>query len=447
MDFELALMISGLTAGLFAAIGLAIFSKRLRDIYDQLNAPTKFSLIYFSLAAIPLIAIPIVAYIDKRLIVNASMLVLTLLLLSELSLIVKTEKKMKQAKNIIIMIAIVGLLDSLIYTYILPITRIPFIISMALFSILSLALAIYLVKESPNPFTASLLSVLILFFLAYLIGSSGIMTTNPEYYLLDIASFVVIAAILASLLRPWRYIITLSILFFSLNFGIASSVAAFASGEFEILVFSMLASFAGISTVFPLDFFIEQYTETKAVTPIYISITLFSIGLLVVTHASNFAIYKSSAGVWDENILFIDWFFGILAVSAFLMAAISATSSYRVRTISREIIIAVGFTLLTLGHPFVRLERTSPYSLNLLYPFLMILILIALIQFSRLSFKLHRLGSTRAGARFVIFMLSALFLGLVTMFADLLPLDILAVLMISGGIGMLVSSPKTRIAR
>ena len=131
----------------------------------------------------------------------------------------------------------------------------------------------------------------------------------------------------------------------------------------------------------------------------------------------------------------------------FTMAAIASSFSTNVRHASRELIIGIGAGLVVLGHPIVRWvqvgdELIQRWELDPLYTGIMALLLVAFIVFGRMSYQLWKAGSGRAGLRFVFFMFAALFLGIVAMFADMIPLDLIVPLFLLSGIMLILSSPR-----
>jgi hypothetical protein len=318
---------------------------------------------------------------------------------------------------------------------------------MSFFVIAAFGGALYVLRESPSPFTASMIVILVFTLVAGMTAIILDVIANPQFFLILITPVIVAAAVVGSMLRPWRNIITLTMLGLIVTAGLGLFIAGFIAGNMTIFLFTAALTFALVSLTIPLSFFLQQAIDTRATTALYISVSLISIGLLALTHGNNFAIANSAIGSWDETILFIDWMFGLLGVCAFTMAAIAASFSANVRRASREILIAFGFILLTLGSPLVRFieidgETIMRWELDPLYLGIFAMLLISFSIFGRLSYQLYRVGSGRAGLRFVFFMFAALFLGIVAMFADLIPLDLLVPMLLLAGVMLILSSPR-----
>jgi hypothetical protein len=324
------------------------------------------------------------------------------------------------------------------------------IVALSVLVVASVVGAVYVLRESPSPFTASMIVILVFTILAGL-GAVYIDTiANPHFFLLLTTPVLVAAGVVGSLLRPWRNIITTTMLGLIISTGPALFISALITNNTIVFLFSVSLTFALICLIIPLAFFLQQAVDTRATTAFYISLALVSIGLLALTHGNNYAIANSSVGVWDEGILYIDWFLGLLGVGAFTMSAIASSFSVSIRHVAREIIIGFSCILLALGHPFVRWHDVfgdgtlviQRWELDPLYLGIFALLIVAFAVFFKLSYQLWRAGSGRAGLRFVFFMLAALFLGIVAMFADLIPLDLILPLFLLSGVMLILSSPQ-----
>ncbi|MCK4566125.1 MAG: hypothetical protein KAU48_02340, partial [Candidatus Thorarchaeota archaeon] len=368
---------------------------------------------------------------------------LAALFIAELNLAFSNEKLIKGASIAIVLLSLMVFAETVLG---ILFSVSGFLLMPALFILLigSLTTSIYLLKESPNPFSASIFILIVSLFISAATAMLGVLGTHPEYFVIQVIPLIVGAAVLGSMLRPWRHIISLSIGILALIVGLSLAIPAYLDNDTNILIFSLVAAFAGASTVIPLDFFVGQTTETRATTPMYMSTTLLFVALLVITHSNNYAISLSAIGGWDPNILFMDWFFGLVGVGAFTLASITAMTSKQTSHRSREILIAVVCILLTLGHPYVIDGR---YELDLLYIGLMVVLFIGFIEFFGVAYKLAKAGAGMAGARFVFFMFAGLGIGIVAMFADLIPIDITAPMLVGAGVLLIASSPRASLRR
>jgi hypothetical protein len=443
MDFGLSLILSGVFVSITIYCGLFVLTRRLRNVYNDVSKPIANALILFGIANafMGLMGITGIYAADYSMIWVVFMF--ACLLLSEITLIVTNETTVKRMGIVIFAMAIIVMIDVVI-SVLFGGPQIILMPVLGIFVIGSLIASIYLLKETPNPFTGSIFTLIILLLVSAFAAQSGIVGLHPEYFIIQIAPLIVATAVLLSMLRPWRHIVSYSVGILAAIVGLSLATSAYLDGDFNIAIFSLLAAFAGAATVIPLDFFIKQAVETKASTPRYISITLLFVGLLAITHSNNYAISYSAIGIWDTTILFVDWFLGLFGVCAFLMAAISASTSQAVRSASKDVLIGTGCILVTLGHPFVENGR---YDLNPLYLAVFVLLIIGFIGFFNIVYRLSKAGATMAGARFLAFMFASLALGIVAMFADRIPIDLLVILMIAAGVLLIVSSPRASILR
>jgi hypothetical protein len=438
MNFELSLLVSALLVSCGIYFGILIYVKRVRDVYNTISRPTARALILFGIvnAFMGLMGVTGIYAPEYSMIWVTSMF--ASLLLCELTLILTNDTRIKQSFALVTVTALIAIVDIVLGT------RFILMPVLAILMIGSVGASIYLLKESPNPFTASIFVLIVLLLYAAFTAQVGIVAANPEYFIIQIAPMVVATAVLISTLRPWRHIISYSVVILALIVGVSLAIPAYFDGNMNIVIFSILAAFAGSATAIPLDFFIKQSVETHASTPIYVSFTLVLVGLLVITHSNNYAISYSAIGLWDPNILFVDWMFGLFGVCSFIMAAASASVSETARKATKEILIGTSCILLTLGHPFVENGR---YDLRPLYLAIIVLIIIGFIGFFSVVRQLSKAGATMAGARFLAFMFASLMIGIVAMFADMIPIEVLTLLMLTAGFLLIGSSPRASIWR
>ncbi|MBN2230143.1 MAG: hypothetical protein JW779_11195 [Candidatus Thorarchaeota archaeon] len=449
MDFSLSVLVAGTLSTTILFLSLLVYYRRLNGISDKLTKETLLSLRVFGFSILCLVAMfPMGLIVPEfaQILTGASLFGM---LGSQLALAVGDRSKMRKYASVFFFMLLFLIGETIARMVIVPypLPAITMMIVLAALSVASLIGAIYVVRESPSPFTVSMIIIVIFTVIAGQTSTHGFISTVPQYFMLQILPNIVAIGITASMLKPWRNIITISMSALIGTVGPALFIPAFIAGNMTIFLFTISLTFALFCLIIPLAFFLQQAVETRASTALYISISLVSIGLLALTHGNNFSIAYSAIGAWDETILFIDWFFGLLGVSAFTMAAIASSFSANVRHASREIIIGIASGLLVLGHPIVRWvefdgELIQRWELDPLYLGIFALLIIAFIVFFRVSYQLWKVGSGRAGLRFIFFMLAALFLGIVAMFADLIALQILVPLLLLSGVMLILSSPK-----
>ncbi|MGQ4913066.1 MAG: hypothetical protein ACP6KW_12935 [Candidatus Thorarchaeota archaeon] len=442
MDFTLSLTIGNFLVMVILLCGVAVFARRVHALGDSVSATTLRSLWSFAFGATFLSFVGISGQFFTPLTMPFVTWSFLGFFMSAASLIVLDVKKLKTMTIIGGTLAGAGTAEKFLVAEV-PTMSVVTMVAVSLFVSTTLIISLYMIRQSPNPFTVSLLAVVVLVLIAA-VGGIMFIESSPQFYALQALPMIVAAAFLFSMLRPWRHIISLTVVFFAMVMGLSLAGGAYVDGDVSIAVFALCAAFAGGSTAMPLDFFIGQAVTSRNTTPVYISITLFLVPLLAITHSNNYAIAYSSIGVWDPNILFIDWFFGLFGVCAFLMAGISSIISQGARSILRDALIGLGSILLTLGHPYVADGR---WDLKNLYVVLAVLLVIAIGGFFVIIYRLAKSGAGGAGARFLAFMFASLGVGIVAMFADLIPLDILAPLLIGAGFMLLASTPRTSLHR
>ncbi|MHA1637344.1 MAG: hypothetical protein ACTSUB_04950 [Candidatus Thorarchaeota archaeon] len=441
MDFTLSLIISAYLATIALFIGLGIYIRRLRDIQDRITKPTERALIWYGIAGAMVGLLGLTMVIDSRYVLVYVSFMYAAFAISQLNLIVSNEKIIKRATIFLLVLAILAAAESILRRFTTVLGAMPpFIlaISMVIFIGGTFLMGFYLLKESPSPFTVSTLILLFLIVISAFTSLWLDLTSTPEYFTFLIAPYIIMAAVMGSMMRPWRQIGSISIGLFAIITAISLAIPAFIDGNINILLFAIAAGFAATCIVAPFDFFSKQAIDTGAKTPIYITITMLFIALLSITHASNYAISVINFDVWDPMILYMDWIFGVIAVSTFTLASYSTTASENARNAVKEILIALAAALVVLGHPYIQGGR---WELEILYLVLIFLLVIAITGYIRLSRQLLKLGSGGVAGRFLAFMFAGLGIGLVTMFADEIGITLLFPILIGAGLLLLVSNP------
>lgn len=453
MDFSLSVQIAGIISMVLLYASLYIYYVRLHGIKERITTETHSSLQAFGLSIFSLGLIFPTSFFMPSFIPFLMGLLLFGMIGSQLLLIFSDVTRMRPYTILtffmILILLIVPILNLLMGT---NLTIFAMVFGLLPLIVIAFCGAVYVIRESPNPFTISMMVILVFAIIATMTYLLDLITAAPQFFILQILPVVVGIGVTSSMLKPWRNIISISMLALILSVGPALFIPAFIANNMTNFLFTISLTFALVCLVVPLAFFLKQAVETRATTALYISLSLISIGLLALTHGNNFAIANSPIGVWDETILFIDWFFGLLGVSAFTMAAIASSFSVTARHAAREIIIGIAVGLLVLGHPIVRWVEIEGvmiqrWELDPLYLGIMALLVVAFIVFGKISYQLWKAGSGKAGLRFVFFMFAALFLGIVAMFADLIPLDLIVPLFLLAGVMLVLSSPSRNILK
>jgi hypothetical protein len=434
MDFQLAMNIASIIAAIGLTLSLGIYAIRLQSIYDQVTTNTRRALILFGLAGLCLGLMPLSFIYIPNMMRMWWVLFFLFLLNSQAFMLFRK----KDHINIVIVYSIIQSLlimgNVFLSEIILPVT-IP--VGLTLFIIPSLCFSFYLLNKNPTPFTGAIAVVTVLATIAVVPMTFGLVTIDPRYFIIFILPVIVSAAIFVSMLQPWRFMVIGSLGFFVLLTGAPIIIASVLSAELNIWLFLAVAGFAGACALAPLSYFMKQAMDTKAKTPGYISLVLIGLVLLATSHANAWAIAQTF-GSWDTNFLFIDWIFGVFITASFVLAGASAIFSERGRQFTREIMLMVASAFVMLGN---RNLYVLQVELDILYLPLAGFILIGVVFFAYVSLRVHRAGSTGAAFRFFFFVLAALFIGLVAMFADLFPFVVVLIALASAGLLLLGSSP------
>jgi hypothetical protein len=267
---------------------------------------------------------------------------------------------------------------------------------------------------------------------------------------------------LASIQRPWRLMISLSLGLFAFTTGGSIVVAALVSNtlqDFPIYVYVTVATFAACCVMAPLGYFVDQAVVTRARTPFFMSLTIISISLLASTHANAWSIavtrgdwiaaptdwlsllktalvaYES----WDAALLYVDWAIGLAAVFTFSLAALSSTFSERAINFTIDALLFLLSALLVLGNPLVHAGR---WELLPLYIPLLVVLMLGIFAFLGVARDMTKSGSGKAAARYLRFVFAALGMGIVAMFSDRLTFGLVVVLLVGAGLLLLVSTPS-----
>lgn len=436
LDFRLALYISGGLSLTILLISVAVFANRLRSVYDTLTENTKRALISFAMSGIFLAMVPLQAIFSPRLVSLWLPAFLCSLIISELHLFSESRTVILGGTIVSVCIGIAVVLETILR---LQVDLIPVILIAGLSSLLLAATILggYLVKTNPSPFTVSIFLLVLVFIGTWISASLGNVATNPEYFMLEAAPLLITAAVLGTILRPWRLIISVALVLLGIVTAISIIIPAAIAGEVAIWMYVICAVFAGLACVLPLNYFIKQALDTGTRTPLYTSITLISVALLAITHSNAWSI-ALEFGVWDINLLYVDWVIGVVAVLSFTLSSASLLYSERITNLVIDGFVFGGVVFLTLGHPFVSAGR---YQLNPLYLPLSFVIASGIVGFILVAYKLRKAGSGGAASRFILFSFASLSVGVVAMFSDIFPLPLTLSLIVAPGIMLIAASP------
>ncbi len=333
------------------------------------------------------------------------------------------------------------------------------------FLVISLCSTFTFVRKSVSAFSVSSVVLLISFSVSWYSQTYGVVAqTQYEYFPLVFIPSLMASAILASIQKPWRLIISLFFGLFALMTGASIIAAALISNtvqDFIIYAYVTVATFAACCILVPLGYFVDQAVVTRARTPFFMSLTIISISLLAATHANawSIAVMRGNWGLegaptdwlsslttalvayesWDPTLLFIDWTIGLSAVFTFSLAALSSTFSERAISFTIDALLFLVSALLVLGNPLVHAGR---WELLPLYVPVLVVLLLGIFAFVGVARDMGKSGSGKAAARYLRFVFAALGIGIVAMFSDRLTFGVVPVLLVGAGLLLLGSTPS-----
>ncbi len=451
MDFELAFATGCVVSIVITIITIGLFANALRRTYARLSSDTRTALLLYG-GAYLLISLSIsISHLFSQVILLHATLPVFLALLSSAQLFIIESDPLRRRRSISIfhILTLVCLLALLI-----SFGPSPFFIGLVeVQSLITIYYAIRLALTTPSAFSISSIVLLAILLLPYITGFYAVLPSYVHYYPLVLAVVAVSCGILSSMLRPWRYMITLSVAFLTVIVSSSLVYSSIMATQYVITSYAIVAGLASITLLVPLGYFVEQAAATRARTPLFVAITLVSVSLLTVTHSVNFSysylsgswfeILSFKSASWDFGILFFDWVVGIVAVSAFLLASIATTFSERRIEIVVDALLFIDSILVVLGHPYVRADvmGNERWQLLPLYIPMLILIFAAVFMYLKFTLKMRKMGTTAAALRFVGFTLAMLSIGIVAMFSDQMPYIIVVLLMVAACGILLRSNP------
>jgi hypothetical protein len=221
-------------------------------------------------------------------------------------------------------------------------------------------------------------------------------------------------------------------------------VDAFRVESWVIFFFVAVELFTALCLMAPLEYFLEQASETGARMPLYLGAVVTLVALLVSTHALSWAIFINQGLVWNQYLVWVDVVLGSCAIIAFMLAAVSSLYGDWAQTFTREAMIIFGTAAAFLTFPL-----TQPATVTNEYVWMAIGVIIAIgsLMFIRLSIRIARAAGVAAAGRLMMFIISALMIAIVSMYSDNIPpvppdVPITAILLLLfAGVMALLSSP------
>jgi hypothetical protein len=322
-------------------------------------------------------------------------------------------------------------------------------IGLSILLIVSVYLAVVLLRENPSTFSASMLLVLLLYMTTWIFTTTNWTFTHPQYYILQVIPLIVAATVFSSVRRPWKTTLATFILFFTLAIGLPLIIAAYKVGSWTIFYFVSIELFTAICLIAPLEYFLDQAIKTGARMPLYLGAVVIFIALLVSTHSLSWSVFINQRLVWNQYLVWIDVVIGSCAIIAFMLAAVSSFYGDWVQTFTREAMIIFGTSTAFLTFPLT-LPASQPVTATngLVWFAFGVIITIGTLMFIRLSIRITRAGGATAARRLMMFVISALLIAIVSIYSDSIPPEppaipwtAILILLLAGGIAVFSSPP------
>ncbi|NWF94625.1 MAG: hypothetical protein HXY34_00610 [Candidatus Thorarchaeota archaeon] len=452
MDYADALFAGVVVSALLLAGSLLLFFRGFLRIRTKVSAATRRGLIFFgaACATVPMIVVTLVLSPPDSTRYRAWLgLFYAMLILAQLQILETSDIRRRVTAAGVLILGGIATASAFVPS---DLTNTMLIATTASLYIISLLLAIRIVIAAPSPFSVSTLVLTNLVMIAAATRSLRVLETSPHYFPLVFMPAVVSAAVLVSMLRPWRYIISLSVSFFAMINMTMLCYGSLMSMQYPVFAYALVAGLASICLMVPLGYFLDQASITRARTPVFLSLTLILVSLLASTHSVDFS-YAFIGGdwmevldfvqPWDLGLLFTDWVIGVLAISCFTLASLSSTLSDKSISRAVDFFVVADSVFITLGHPYVRADMAGVerWELQPLYIPVAILMILAIAMFIRVSLSMRRTGSRAAASRFFRFVMAAVAIGIVAMFSDSIPFFVVLTLMSAATILLLGSNP------
>lgn len=446
MDFEIALYISGTITAFSLALALVVYGVQIRGVFSDVSKSTRRALIHFGVSGVLTFVVTIAGLFWRGFFMSWMGFFFAFIISTILYILYPDSKRASIGRAAAMLIAVLMLLENSYRFFFEPLfTSMMEYLGVTILLIGSFVYAIVLVRDTPSAFTGSILLILVLYVITAVTAASNFIFVHHEYFIIQSTPILVSAAVFGSVRKPWRIMISIFLVLLFVSLGGGLLWGAFVAGEMAIVQFTVIALFAGMCVVAPLNFFVQQGVDTGARTPQLIGNVLIALALLIATHTNSWAVYQSvtyeplkPALVWNEWFVSVDVILGVIAIMSFLMAAGAASFGARAYGNIRDAALMLGTGIIVLGLYPVRLDR---WQANLLYPVLALFIVVGVAIFARLSLRIYRAGSSRAAQNFMTFILSSLVIGIVTMYSDQIQLELVFVLLFLAGLLALASSP------
>lgn len=447
IDFDNALFDSGTVIILILLLSLLVFARRVREISSDIGFDTKRALLAYSFTGVAMAFATFLGVFEPLgfMITGIGAFILGSIVITE-AWILFSPHRAKQG-TVITTLMIVGVIANNFLEEFLGFPLYFMMIGLSILLIVSVYLAGVLLRENPSTFSASLLLVILLYVSTWITTATNWTFDHPQYYILQVIPFIVAATIFSTIRKPFRTTIATFILFFTVTAGIPLITAAYRAGSWTIFYFVGVELFTAVCLIAPLQYFLEQASQTGAKTPLYLGAVVTFIALLVSTHSLSWSLYINQRLAWNQWFVWVDFVLLTCAIIAFMLAAVSSFFGSWIQTFTRETMIIFGTSAAYLTFPL-----TQPVSMtnDLVWIALLVIMALGSIMFVGLSVQIARAGGVSAARRLMMFIISALMIAIVSMYSDnippeppAIPITAILILLLAGGIAVFSSPPVT----
>ena len=447
LDFDKALIDSGNIIIVILLVSLIIYVQRIREIYPDIGVGTRRALTAYAMTGVAMALATFFGLFEslRFMITGTGAFFLGAIVVSQVWILF-SEKRAKQG-TVVTTLIIIGVYANNFMEEFLGFPLYFMMIGLSILLVASVYLALVLLRENPSTFSASLFIVLILYMLTWIIAATDWTFTHPQYYILQVIPLIVAATVFASIRKPWRRTLATFIMYFTITLGLPLIVDAYRIGSWTIFYFVGVEVFTALCLIAPLEYFLEQATETGARMPLYLGAVVTFVALLVSTHSLSWAVFITQRLAWNPYLVWVDVVIGSCAIIAFMLAAASSFYGEWIQTVTRETMIIFGTSAAFLTFPL-----TQPVTITNEYVWtaIGIIITIGALIFVGLSIRIARAGGGAAARRLMMFIISALMIAIVSMYSDnippeppAIPTTAILILLVAGTIAVFSSPPIT----
>ncbi|MEM2143693.1 MAG: hypothetical protein QXQ81_10605, partial [Candidatus Thorarchaeota archaeon] len=301
MDFQIAYQTAALVSFALLALSTLHYGLVLRRVYPTLSKESGRALVMYGAATLMLgLQIVFAAFVLE--LARVWVVMFFLLMVNGVGQVAIPSR----VRRLAVAILTVPLSAYLIIMLLLSPPGFEVIRSLMLFAglLVTAGLSVRFVRRSLSAFSMSNLVLLILFVVSWYSQFYGIFAPPApqfQYFPLLIAPSVVASAILVSIRRPWRMILTYSALLLAVTICVANLTACAMSGtllDAIIVPYVLAGTFASVLALVPLGYFVDQAVITRARSPLFMSITIMAVSILESTHTVSWAI-ATMTGNWS----------------------------------------------------------------------------------------------------------------------------------------------------